>query len=116
MVLACSTLTGNSEGTWTSSYFKNPDEVWAGIELALDQLGYEVTDSNRPDGKIRAEPAEDGEGPEVVLAIDQVARTDDQVIIYVKPISENAETPATSAQLEAAARDFLAVLDRKLGG
>jgi len=114
--VACSTLSNRPEGTWSSSYFSNPDAVWAGIELTLDQLGYEITDSNRPDGKIRAEPAESGDGTDVVLLIDQIARTDDQVIVYVKPLSGNSETPATSAQIEAAARDFLAVLDRKLGG
>ena len=116
MGVACSTLSNRPEGTWSSSYFSNPDAVWAGIELTLDQLGYEITGSNRPDGKIRAVPAESGDGDGVVLAIDQIARTDDQVMVYVKPLSDNSETPATSTQLEAAARDFLAVLDRKLGG
>jgi hypothetical protein len=105
-----------SEGPYVTSFFRNPDVVWAGIELSLDAVGYEITDSNRPDGKIRAVSGTGGEGPEIVLLIDQVVRTEDQVFVYVKPRFGDADSPATPAQLEAAARDFLAVLDRKMSG
>ena len=106
---SCSTIKGSSEGTWTTSYFTDPDRVWGAIEISLIDLDYEVVKKNRYDGIIRAtsEPAEDG--TVIALAIDQVMRTEDQVNIYVKPSFSGDDGSTNPDLLKAAADEFMKV-------
>jgi hypothetical protein len=113
---ACSTSFGAPDGTWKASYFSDPDRVWGSIELALIDLDYEITAENRPDGVIRAtsEPAEDG--TVILLAIDQVMRTEDQVHVYVKPSFVGEEGSQDPGLLKAASDAFMTALNGKLNG
>jgi len=113
---ACSTFKGSSDGTWNTSYFTNPDRVWDAIQLSLIDLDYEVVSENRDDGIIRAtsEPAEDG--TVIALAIDQVARTEDQVHVYIKPSFSGDEGSTNPDLLRAAADELIKALDDKLRG
>jgi hypothetical protein len=113
---ACSSLGGSSDGSWTVSYFKDPDRVWNGIELVLIEQDYSVTEESRPDGVMRAvsDPAPDG--TVIALAIDQVMHTNDQVKVYVKPSFEGNEGSRDPDLLKAAADDFVKALDGKLKG
>jgi hypothetical protein len=111
---ACATSGGGSQ--WTGSYFKDPDSVWNAIELTLLEFDYEVSTRNREDGVIRAESEPDEDGAVILLAIDQVMRTEDQVKVYIKP-SFSVQGPSKSQDLLKAAADaFLKSLDAKLGG
>jgi len=113
---ACSTLKGNSDNTWTSSFFTDPDRVWGSIHLVLIELDYEVVSENRFDGVIRAksEPADDG--TVIALAIDQVMRTGDQVKVYIKPSFAGDEGSKNTNLLKAAADEFVRTLNSKLNG
>jgi hypothetical protein len=113
---SCSTFKGSSEGTWSASYFTDPDRVWGSIEISLMDLNYEVVSKNRPDGVIRAtsEPADDG--TVIELAIDQVMRTEDQVKIYVKPSFVGAEGSTNPDLLKEAADEFMKAVNDTLNG
>jgi len=113
---SCSTFKGSSEGTWSTSYFTNPDRVWGAIQISLIDLDYEVVSENRNDGIIRAtsEPAEDG--TVIALAIDQVMRTEDQVHVYVKPTFAGDQGSTNPDLLRAAADELIKALDDKLKG
>jgi uncharacterized lipoprotein len=113
---ACSTLKGNSDDTWTASFFTDPDRVWGSIQLSLIELDYEVTSENRHDGIIRAtsEPADDGTA--IALKIDQVMRTGDQVNVYIKPSFAGDEGSTNPDLLKAAADEFVKTLNSKLNG
>jgi uncharacterized lipoprotein len=115
-LISCSSYQGSSDNTWTASFFKDPDRVWNAIELVLIELDYEVAEENRSDGVIRAEsePAEDG--TVVVLAIDQVMRTNDQVHVYVKPSFGGNAGSQNPDLLKAAADGFVKALEEKLKG
>jgi uncharacterized lipoprotein len=116
VLAACSTINGSSEGTWTTSYFTDPDRVWGAIQIALIDLDYEVESENRPDGVIRAksEPTEDG--TVIALAIDQVMRTEDQVHVYIKPSFATDDGSQNPDSLKAAADELIKALDEKLRG
>ena len=101
--------------TVNANFFENPNRVWAAIEISLDTLDYEVESSNRPDGKMRAVPGGDSDGMPVALQIDQVAWTQDQVRVYVKPVALDTSSPVGQEALDKVAADFLTVLKRKLG-
>jgi len=113
---SCSTIKGSSDGTWTASYFTDPDRVWGAIEISLIDLDYEVVNKNRYDGIIRAtsEPAEDG--TVIALAIDQVMRTEDQVNIYVKPSFSGDDGSTNPDLLKAAADEFMKAVNDTLNG
>lgn len=113
---ACSTFKGSSEGTWSASYFADPDRVWGAIEISLIDLDYEVVSKNRPDGVMRAisEPADDG--TVIELAIDQVMRTDDQVKIYVKPSFASDDGSTNQDLLKAAADAFIKAVNDRVNG
>jgi len=113
---SCSTIKGSSDGTWTASFFTDPDRVWGAIEISLIELDYEVTEKNRFDGVIRArlEPANDG--TVIALAIDQVVRTEDQVKVYVKPSFAGDEGSTNPDLLKAAADTFIKTLNSQLNG
>lgn len=113
---ACSTSRGASEGTWRANYFKDPDSVWGAIELSLIELGYGVTNKNRFDGVIRAESDPAADGTVVVLEIDQVAYTDDQVNVFVKPSFGSAGGDASPDLLKATADAFMTSLNAILNG
>lgn len=113
---ACSTSKGASDGTWRANYFKDPDSVWGAIELSLIELGYEVTDKNRFDGVIRAESDPAADGTVIVLEIDQVAHTDDQVNVFVKPSFGSDGGDASPDLLKAAADAFMTSLNAILNG
>ena len=112
---ACSS-TDSSTGGRRANFFKDPDRVWAAIELSLLELDYEVTESNRFDGWIRAQsvPAEDG--TVIELAIDQVVRTDDQVSVYVKPSFGSSGGADNPDLLKAAADALVKTLETTLNG
>ena len=109
---ACATSGGGTART--GSYFKDPDSVWFAIELTLLELDYEISMKNREDGVIRAESEADDDGTVILLAIDQVMRTEDQVKVYVKP-SFSEEGPSGSAdRLRLAADEFMRNLNSVL--
>ena len=111
---ACSSLSTSTPDSWTGSYFQNPDRVWAAILETLIDLDYEVAESNREDGTLRTAPHGDEEGANVVLSINQVMHTMDQVNVYVKPSAGDGGGAADPGVLKAAADQFKAALDKKL--
>ena len=84
------------------------------VDRTLETLGYEVESSNREDGVIRAVGTSNGDSPGVVLEIDQVMRTLDQVNVYVRPVAADPNAPPGDEALTRAAQDFVTVLKRKL--
>ena len=113
---ACASSKGESADSWRGNYFMNPDRVWNAIELTLIDLEYEVIKENRPDGVIQAESSPDEDGTVILLAIDQMMRTEDQVNVFVKPVAGDPTAAPTQETLDKAAQEFTAVLKRKLGG
>jgi len=113
---SCSTIKGSSDGTWTASYFTDPDRVWGAIEISLIDLDYEVVSKNRYDGVIRAISAPSDDGTVIELAIDQVARTEDQVNIYVKPSFSGDDGSTNPDLLKAAADEFMKAVNDTLNG
>jgi hypothetical protein len=110
----CATVK-NPPGTVAVRFVQNPDRVWEGIQLSLETLDYVVESSNRDEGTIRAaKPAEDGK-PGVALEINQIMYTDDQVDVYVRGAARDSSNAPVQEILDAAAQDFVAVLERKLG-
>ena len=110
----CSSMT-TPAGAQAANFFQNPDRVWAAIQMSLDTLEYEIEGSNRPDGTMRAVPIDD-DAPSIVFEISQVAWTQDQVRVYVKPVAGGSGPSIEQGVLDKAAADFLTVLKRKLGG
>ena len=116
LVWGCSAYRNAGSGELTSSYFIPPQNVWTGIERTLVELDYLITDQNRIDGRLRAESTPEDGGAMIVLHVDQIMRTNDQVHVYVKPADGGGDRPATPAELEAAGKTFLAALDKDLNG
>jgi len=116
LLSSCSTIKGSSEGTWTASYFTDPDRVWGAMEISLIDLDYEVVSKNRYDGVIRAISAPADDGTIIELAIDQVVRTEDQIKIYVKPSFAGDGGSTNPDLLRAAADEFLKAVDDTLNG
>ena len=114
--LACTSSSASSPETWSSSYFQNPDRVWAAILEILIDLDYEVAESNRDDGTLRTEPQAGEKGTGVVLSISQVMYTFDQVNVYIKPSAGVAGGTIDPGVLKAAADQFKTTLDKKLQG
>lgn len=112
---ACSSIDSGSDG-WRASFFRNPDTVWAAIELSLLELDYEVTAKNRVDGVIRAQSSPTDDGTVIELAIDQVMRTEDEVNVYVKPSFGGDGASKDPDLLKAAAEKFIKVLRKEVGG
>jgi len=112
----CSAIKGSPEGTWRVNFFTDPDRVWGAIELSLLELEYEVTEENRYDGVIRAISAPSDDGTVIELAIDQVARTEDQVKVYVKPSFGGDEGSTNPDLLKAAADEFIKAVNDTLNG
>lgn len=112
---ACSSTDSSTEG-WRANFFKDSDRVWAAIELSLLELDYEVTESNRFDGLIRARSVPTEDGTVIELAIDQVVRTDDQVSVYVKPSFGSGGGAGNPNLLKATADAFVKTLESKLNG
>ena len=112
-ILACSSLSSSSPDSWTGRYFQNPDRVWAAILETLIDLDYRVAVSNREDGTIQTEPQAGEDHAGVVLSIDQMMHTHDQVSVYVKPSGVDG---ADSGARKAAADQFMAALNKKLQG
>lgn len=110
----CSSTGTDSTDDWARSYLDPPDRVWEAIHLSLDELGYQVEKEDRFEGTIRAAPIDDQPYRGVVLKIDQIMRTD------IVRVSVHAGSGGSSQhdfrRMEAAASEFLAVLDVKLGG
>lgn len=115
-LVSCSVFQGSSDTTWTATFFKDPDRVWSAIELVLIELEYEVTEENRPDGVILAQSDPADDGTIIVLAIDQVMRTDDQVNVYVKPSFHGDAGTHDPDLLGAAADQFIEALEGELKG
>ena len=92
----------------------NSDSVWNAIELSLIDVNYAVIEKNRFEGTIRAESPSDEDGTVIVLDINQVVYTDDQVNVYVRPSIAHGAASAQTALLKAAADRFMATLDAKL--
>ena len=113
---SCSTFKGSSEGTWSASYFTDPDRVWGAVEISLIDLNYEVVSKNRPDGVIRAKSESADDGTVIELAIDQVMRTEDQVKVYVKPSFAGAGGSKNPDLLKAAADEFMKAVNDTLNG
>ena len=111
---ACSTSSNAGSDGLTTSYFMPPQNVWSGIQRTLVDLDYLITDQNRTDGIIRAESSKLEGGALVVLNIDQIMRTNDQVHVYVKPVDGGGDRQATPEELEAAGRAFVSALDKRL--
>ncbi|MEE9561984.1 MAG: hypothetical protein V3W50_02825 [Thermoanaerobaculia bacterium] len=111
---ACSTSTGASDGTWRANYFKDPNSVWGAIELSLIDLDFEVTDKNRFDGVIRAQSDPAADGTVIVLDINQVVYTEDQVNVFVKPSFGAGGGSANPDLLEAAAEELITKVNSKL--
>jgi hypothetical protein len=116
MLSACATSERDSANSWRGNYFKNPDSVWGAIELSLIELDYEVTEKNRPDGVIRAESSPANDGTVIILSIDQVMRTADDVSVFVKPSFGGEGGDANPDLLKAAADGFMKILNAKLYG
>jgi hypothetical protein len=113
---ACSSYLASPEGTWTATYFDNPDRVWNAIELALLELDDVVITDNRDDGVIRAESSGSDDHTVIALAIDQVMRTEDQVNVSIEPSFGGDPESADGNLLKVAADAFLKRLDDKLRG
>jgi hypothetical protein len=111
---ACSTFSNAGSDGLTTSFFMPPQNVWSGIERTLVDLDYLITDQNRTDGVIRAESSKLEGGAVVILNIDQIMRTNDQVHVYVKPADGGGDRAATPEELEAAGKAFVSALDLRL--
>jgi hypothetical protein len=112
---ACTSGSLGSDDKWMRGYLDDPDRVWAAIHLTLDELGYEVDKENRVDGEIRAAAVENRPNKGVVLKINQVMRTD-VVRVYVHAGETSPGPQPDLKRLDAAAGEFLALLDIKIKG
>lgn len=117
-VLAASACTSSgAEGgdAWTAAYASSADRVWTAVHQSLDELGYEVEEESRHEGTVRAAQIAGRAYEGVVLRISQVQRTE-VVRVHVQP-SGGASTglPDGHRLRDAAVREFLAELDRRLG-
>jgi hypothetical protein len=111
---ACASSKGTAAGTWRANFFVNSDRVWNAIEVSLIEVDYQVTEKSRYDGTIRAESAAADDGTVIVLDIDQVAYTNDQVNVFVRPSFADEGASANPALLKAAADRFMSILNTKL--
>jgi hypothetical protein len=112
--VACSSG-GDSGDTWMRGYLDPPNRVWTAIQISLDELGYRIEKENREDGTIRAVAEEDGPRKGIVLKIDQIMRTD-TVRVHVGVGESSSGRPTDMKRMEAAASEFLGLLDTKLIG
>ena len=113
-LFACASTTGAPKGAWRANYFVNPDRVWNAIEGSLLDAHYTIIEENRFDGTIRAESAAEKDGTVVVLDINQVVYTNDQVNVYVRPSFAEGATSADAQLLKTAGDQFMAILNAKL--
>lgn len=110
----CSSSSAGDGDAWSAAYVDNPDRVWSAIHMTLDELGYEVEDEDRLEGTIRAVEVTDPPSRGFVLHIDQVKRTE-VVRVYVRPSGGSASGPERPHQFDEVVRQFLDLLDAKLG-
>jgi hypothetical protein len=109
---ACSSTTGTDSG-FNARYMDPPQRVWANIQLTLDDLGYEIEESDQHEGTIWATPAEAEGDSKPPLFITQIKRTDvTRIHIYPDPESSAARTDGFNI----AAGDFLTALDDRMKG
>ncbi len=111
---ACSTSNAVEESPWRANFFQNSDRVWSAIQMSLIELDYEVEESNREDGTLRAIWSKDDVA--IALVIDQIQRTEDKVNVYVRPADGGGAKTAGRDELDSAAGKFMTVLNFKLGG
>jgi hypothetical protein len=111
---ACASSKAASDGTWRANFFVNSDRVWNAIEVSLTDVNYQVTEKSRFDGTIRAESAAADDGTVIVLDINQVAYTNDQVNVFVRPSFATGGAAANPELLKAAADRFMSILNMKL--
>lgn len=111
---ACASSKAASDGTWRANFFVNSDSVWNALELSLIDVDYAITEKNRFDGTIRAESAAADGGTVIVLDINQVAYTNDQVNVFVRPSFAAEGASANPELLKAAADRFMSILNTKL--
>lgn len=109
---ACSSSTGTDRG-FNARYIDPPQRVWANIQLTLEDLGYEIEDSDWHGGTIWATAAETEGGSKPPLFITQIKRTDvTRVHIYPDSDTKRMQTDG----FQTAAREFLTGLDNRMKG
>lgn len=111
-LVGCVSSPYDASDTSIVSSWQNPDRVWSAIEQTLSELGYDIVDSNRFDGRIHASGESDG--ATVELDISQVVFTEDQVKVFIKPRSGGGGRGPASELSRQAARDFAAALTKKV--
>jgi hypothetical protein len=114
IVAACSSGRSDSDDRWMRGYLAPPNRVWTAIQISLDELGYDIEKENRNDGTMRAVGLADGPNRGIVLKIDQIMRTD-VVRVHVNAGGSSSGGQVDMKRLDAAASEFLALLDIKLG-
>lgn len=112
---SCSSTGSEGGDAWTAAYVSNADRVWTAIHHSLEELGYEVEEESRHEGTVRAAQIAGRPYESVVLRISQVQRSE-VVRVHVQP-SGGASTglPNGHRLRDAAVREFLAELDKRLG-
>lgn len=112
---ACSTAGSEGGDRWTAAYVSNADRVWTAIHLSLEELGYEVEEESRHEGTIRAVQVAGRPHEGVMLRIAQVQRTE-VVRVHVQASGGTSTgIPGGYRLLDAAVRELLSELDRRLG-
>jgi hypothetical protein len=114
ILAACSSGRAESDDRWMRGYLAPPDRVWTAIQISLDELGYDIEKENRIDGTMRAVGLADGPNRGIVLKIDQIMRTD-VVRVHVNAGGSSSGGQVDMKRLDAAASEFLTLVDIKLG-
>ena len=111
---ACSTSNPAEDSPWRANFFQNADRVWSAIQMSLIELDYDVEESDREDGTLRAISSKDDVS--IALAIDQIQRTEDKINVFVRPADGGGAKTAGRDELDSAAEGFIKLLNSKLGG
>lgn len=113
VALGCSATAGSPDRDWSRTYAGPLDRVWRAALATLAEAGYEIEDSDRERGRIRAAPSSAPSGRGVVLEV-RLRERGELILVDVQGGGGLTGSPADLGRIEQAVLELLHALDGRL--